>query len=270
VSGRRPRAATLGVLATGLASVIGAAACTDVPTGADVPFSLEFERLPFPAVVAGDLLRDSTGAAAPLGAVAFNVDDEPIADAPIQYLLVGSAARLEDGAFVRGVTAGASGAGDTVRITAVAGDVPSLPRLLWVVPRPDSLAGPGEPPPPLTWGVPPSASDVSEPIAVRVFARGDGTERPVRSWVVRYRLVVGGDTIAPSDTNLVWLVDDAGRASAIDTTDASGVASRRVRVNPLDPAIDGLESLVVSVTVQGITTPIAGSPVLVTLPVTQR
>ncbi len=262
MSARRTRAATLGALAAGAALL--AVACTDVPTGADVPFSLEFDRLPFPAVVAGDLLRDSTGAPAPLGGVAFNVDGEPIAGAAIQYLFVGDAARLEDGALVRGVTAG-----DTVRITAVAGDVPSLPLPLWVVPRPDSLAGPEEEPDTLRWGIPPSPSaDVSEPLQVQLFARTAATPEPVRSWVVRYRVVVAGDTLAPGDTSRVWLVNDAGRPSAIDTTDASGVASRRVRVNGL--AIDALDSVVVSVTVSGIASPIAGAPVLIILPVAQR
>ena len=264
---RRPRAAAGGAIAAAAVATLLAAACTDVPTGADVPFSLEFERLPFPAVVAGDLLRDTTGAVAPLAAAAFNVDGAPIADAPIQYLLVGGGATLEAGGLVRGGTAG-----DTVRITAVAGDVPSLPRLLWVVPRPDSLAGPDEEPDALTWGIPPNAAnDVSDPIAARLVARVNGTVAPVRSWIVRFRLVVNGDTLAPGDTNLVWLVDDQGRPSAIDTTGSDGTASRRVRINGLgiDP-VDGLDSVVVSVTPLGLTTPVAGAPVHITLPVAQR
>lgn len=263
MTGRRPRAAAAALLPAALLL----AACTDVPSGADVPYSLEFERLPFPAVVAGDLLRDSTGAAAPLGAVAYNVDGAPIADAPIQYLFVGDAARLEDGALVRGVTAG-----DTVRITAVAGDVPSLPRLLWVVPRPDSLAGPSAAPDTLRWGIPPNpATDVSQALAVRLVSRVDAAVVPVRGWIVRFRIVVAGDTLAPSAAEVAWLVDEQGRTSAIDTTDTDGVASRRVRVNAFaGDAIDGLESLVVSVTPMGTTTPVAGAPVQITLPVARR
>lgn len=262
---RRPRAVARGAIAaTGLAALL-AGACTDVPTGADVPFSLEFERLPFPAVVAGDLLRDSIGVAVPLGAVAFNVAGEPIAGAPIAYLIVGDAATLEAGGFVRGVEAG-----DTVRITAVAGDVPSLPRLLRVVPRPDSLAGPDEPPDTLRYSIPPNPALDTATVRTQLFSRASGTAVPVRSWVVRYRLVIDGDTLAPNDTTRAWLVDEQGRRSAIDTTDADGVASRRVRVNSLADGIDDLDSLVVSVTPMGITTPIAGAPVLVTLPVAQR
>lgn len=261
MSGRRARAA---------ASALLLAACTDVPSGADVPFSLEFDRLPFPAVVAGDLLRDSTGAAAPLGGVAYNVDGDAIPDAPIQYLFVGDAARLEDGGFVRGVSAGESMAGDTVRITAVAGDVPSLPRVLWVVPRPDSLASRGADPDTLKYTIPPNPAQDFSTVGAALFARVDGGAVPVRSWAVRFRLVVGGDTLAPNDTTVAWLVDDQGRRSAIDTTGADGVATRRVRVNSLSSAIDGLESLVVSVTPMGITTPVAGAPVQITLPVAQR
>lgn len=244
------------------AAVIAVVGCTDVPTGADVPFSLEFERLPFPAVVAGDVLRDTTGAPAPLAASAYNVDGDAIASTPIRYLLVGDAAVLESGAVVRGVTAG-----DTTSVTAIAGDVPSLPQTLWVVPRPDTLAGPTAPPDTVRAGTPPATL---RPVEVRLFARAGGTPVPVRSWVLRYRLIVRGDTLAPSDTALVWLVDDQGRPSAIDTTDAGGVAARRVRVNGLNPAIDALDSVVVSVTALGLRTPVAGSPVRVALPVRRR
>jgi hypothetical protein len=272
VSGRGAPRAARGRRAAPLALLVGgaavAAACTEVPTGADTPFSIEF-RLPFPAVVVGDTLRDSTGAVAPLAAVAYNADGDPIPAAPIGYFVVGGAAVLLDGGLVRGDTAGR-----TVRVSADANGIPSLPLQLAVVARPDSLAGPDEAPDTLRYGViPDPALDRSEALTVRVLSVPEGgTAAGVASWVVRYRLVLGEDTlpVGIGDTTLAWLVDDNGRPSALDTTDASGAASRRVRVNGLNPAIDAVDSLVISVTAQGTRAPLRGAPVLLVLPVRPR
>ena len=92
----------------------------------------------------------------------------------------------------------------------------------------------------------------------------------MQSWVVRYRLVVEGDTVPVDDTSLVWIADDAGRPAPLDTTDASGEASRRIRINGLNPAVDVLDSVVVSVTAQGTATPLRGAPIRLALPVRRR
>ena len=249
------------------ASALLLAACTDVPTGADVPFSLEFERLPFPAVVLGDSLRDSVGVAAPLAATAFNVDGDTLPASGVAYAVVGRGVTLLPGDFLRGDSLDAD-----VRITAVAGTLPSLPRALRVVPRPDSLAGPTTAPGALTYGIPPNATaDRSDALTVRVLSTPAGaTPVPVQSWVVRYRLVVRGDTLPVGDTTFVWLADDAGRPAPLDTTDATGEASRRVRINGLNAAVDGLDSVVVSVTAQGTAAPLRGAPVRLALPVRRR
>ena len=255
------------LVAVPLVAVALAAGCTDLPSAADEPFSIEFERLPFPAVVVGDTLRDSTGRAAPLAATAYNIDGTPLPPTAVTYVVSGRAVVLLPGNFVRGDTLDAE-----TRVSALAGSLPSLSRTLRVVRRPDSLAGPTTAPGALTYGVPPSpTSDRSEALAVRVLATPTGgTATGVPSWVVRYRLVVRGDTLAVGDTSLVWLADDAGRPAPLDTTDGTGEASRRVRINGLNPAVDGLDSVVVSVTAQGTTAPLRGAPVRLALPVRLR
>ncbi|HEU4629105.1 MAG TPA: hypothetical protein VFS08_05145 [Gemmatimonadaceae bacterium] len=247
-------------------AMAAAAACTDVPSSPDEPFSIGFERLPFPAVVAGDLLRDSTGEIAPLGAVAFNTDQEPIEGFPVEYVFIGDAAGLEPGDRVRGVVEN-----DTVRITAFANGIPSLPQTLWVVPRPDSLVN-GAQPADITYGLPASAADTSGRIADTLLATtGQTAPAPVRAWIVRYRIVVDGDTLDPNDQTLAFIVDDAGRPSPLDTTDAAGAVARKVRVNAFaGEALAAIESLVVSVTVEGVTTPPRGAPRQVTIPVRPR
>ena len=255
------------LLATAAGAAAAVAACTDLPSSPDEAFSIEFESLLFLVVVLGDSLRDSTGTARPVSATAFNVDGTALPASAVQYLLVGAGATLLPGNFVRGDTLDAE-----VQVRAVAGTLPSLPRALRVVPRPDSLAGPTTAIPAIEYGLPFSpTADRSDPVAVRVLNTADpAATAAVQSWVVRYRLVIRGDTVPLSDTSLVWLVDDANRRSAIDTTDADGQASRRVRVNGLNPLVDDLDSVVVSVTAQGTRTPLRGAPLRIALPVRSR
>jgi hypothetical protein len=260
-AGRVPR-----ILALALLGGAVAAACTDVPSSPEEAFSIGFERLPFPAVAVGDLLRDSTGAVAPLGAVAYNTDGQPIEGFPVEYVFIGDAAGLEPGDQVRGVTAN-----DTVRITAVANGIPSLPRTLWVVPPPDSLANGGQPAG-VTYGLPASLADTSGRIADTLLATiGRDAPAPVRAWVVRYRIIVNGDTLDPNATDLAFMVDDGGQPSALDTTDATGAVSRKVRVNAFNTdALAAISSLVVSVTVEGMPAQPRGAPRQVTIPVSPR
>jgi hypothetical protein len=66
----------------------------------------------------------------------------------------------------------------------------------------------------------------------------------------------------------VYLVDDQGRASTLDTTDDSGAAGRRVRVRALQfPVGAAVESVVVRATVTYRGQPLKGSPVRITAPV---
>lgn len=243
-----------------------AAACTDVPSSPDEPFSIGFDPLPSPAVAEGDRLRDSTGAVVPLPVTAYNADGEPIEGFPVEYVVIGDAAVVEEGGLVRGLVAN-----DTVRITAFAGSIPSLPRTLWVVPPPDSLVNGGQPAD-VTYGLPASAADTSGRIADTLLATiGHDAPVPVRAWVVRYRIIVDGDTLDPNDQTLAFIVDDGGRLSPLDTTDATGAVSRKVRVNAFNTdALAAIESLVVSVTVEGVPAQPRGAPRQVTIPVRAR
>jgi hypothetical protein len=56
----------------------------------------------------------------------------------------------------------------------------------------------------------------------------DASGTGVKGFLVRYVLEFRGETIAAGDTTRILLVDEAGRPSVLDTTDASGNGSRRV------------------------------------------
>lgn len=225
-----------------------AAACTDIPTGPEEPFSIEFRGLPFPAVIVGDTLRDASGSPATLSATVFNVDGQPIPNAPLMFIIPGRGARLVEGGFVVGDSVvGRSGG---VAIYARVPGLQSLPETLFVVPAgPDSLARVPKDTLEVVYDVLPQP-DLSGPLEVRVVRQAAPGAEPVgvAHWPVAYTLVARGDTIARQDTSLVWLVQESSLTPATaDTTDGAGRAAVRVRVNPFSRDIDGLDSVVVYV-----------------------
>src|SRR5918997_6890054 len=63
-----------------------ALACTDVTGEAGVPLAISFDTLPAPSVVAGDTMRDTLGAAAPLRAQVFDGRGERMEDADVVFV----------------------------------------------------------------------------------------------------------------------------------------------------------------------------------------
>ena len=229
------------------ASAAGAA-CSDAPTAGE-PFSLAFDRLPFTAVVLGDTLRDTSGAAVLPGAVVYGGDGSPIADAEISYLLLDRGATLVDGRWIVGDSLGA-----TVRVVAEAAGIPSLPVQFQVVPRPDSLSL--ETAQLDTARYQPRArispEDTTGRIEVRVLHRPQAGEPVgVARWLVHYDVELFDGDAAVVNDSLAIVVGEGGRASVLDTTDAEGRAWRQVTLNGARTAIDAVDSLVVSVTILG-------------------
>ncbi|MHB1225755.1 MAG: hypothetical protein ACYC2G_17130 [Gemmatimonadaceae bacterium] len=257
-------------LAAPLALVAGgvlAAACTDIPTGPEEPFSIEFRGLPFPVVVRGDTLRAADGSPAPLSATVYNVDGQPIAGAPIEFLIPGRGATLLPGGYVRGDSiVGRTGG---VLVYARIASLQSLPETVFVAPAgPDSLLRVAPDDLVLTYDVLPQP-DTSAALEVRVVRSdpqsADGLAG-VEHWPVSYTLVLDGDTLAREDTSLVWLVQGAALTPATaDTTDATGRAALRVRVNAFSPDVDGLDSAVVYVSTPRPGPTLPGSPIRFTI-----
>lgn len=205
-------------------TLIGAAmailACTEIPTGANDILSVQFNPLPSPSVVVGDSLRDSLGVVQVPTVTAFNFNGGEVANPPVVFLA------LDRGIHVDSATGVVTG--DSVRAGArvgarVGGLTVSTP--VAVTLRPDSIA-------------PLNVSDsllyslldtlnVSGPIGVKVFntrAKTD-TAQAVGSYLVSF-------LVDPADSTVGRLVADAGTTrSSLDTTDASGAAARRVRID---------------------------------------
>ncbi len=224
-----------------------AAACTDIPTGPDEPFSIEFRGLPFPAVLLGDTLRAADGTAAQLTATVYNVNGKPILEPALEFFVPGKGATLLGGSYLRGDSIVKRG----VAVYARVNGLQSLPETVYVVPAvPDTLIRVADDALELIYDVLPQP-DTSGALKVRVARAGAGEAdglTGVEHWPVYFTLVARGDTIARQDTSLVWLIQSSSLTPATaDTTDATGAVAVRVRANGFSPDIDGLDSVVVYV-----------------------
>lgn len=236
-----------------------AAGCTDVNTGPNVAASIEFSALPFPAVVAGDTLRDTSGIAAPLRAVVFNSDNEPIPDAPARYAALETVVTVDS---VTGVLVAGTNADTTARVVAYVGSLQAAPLRLSIVPRPDSV-GPSGTIDTLRYSVIDTTQNVSADLAVRVLHQGVADDVPVRDWIVTFALA------DPADSARARVVADNQRPSGSDTTSAAGVAARKVRIFPAG-LTSPRDSVVVLARVRYRGMHVAGSPLRLVLPVAPR
>jgi hypothetical protein len=240
-----------------VAATMVVAACLDYSTDPDEVVAIAFDPLPWPSVVAGDTLRDASGAAAPLVARLFNGDGEEITG-PVEFFTQQPTIDVVSGDFLVADDTATGSAG----VFASAIGVQSIAQTVEIVEAPDSLQG--GPILPLEWVVPDDpATNTSSPLAARVLSSANAG---VRSWVVRFQLEVAGRTIPENDTTQAFLVGDNGRPSYADTTDASGTASRRMRLR-ITPGLVPPDSAVITVSGSHRGVPLKGSPVRLVLPV---
>ena len=251
---RRCHLAAPALVAAAVAAVV---ACSDYKTGPNTPVALSFDALPFPAIVIGDSLRDSTGAVAPLRASAYNADGDRIADAPIRWFVVTRDTLARPTAdtlalAVDSVTglAFAPRPADSILYArrrslsvTVLPQVSGLPGPQRQVPltlRPHLLVGPDSQPVEASL----SCLDTtflgrSTTVTARVGHDSSAdslsptpatASLPVRSWPVRFTLVHHGVVVADSSRAL-RLLTEVGRRASTDTTDESGSVSRLVWFN---------------------------------------
>jgi hypothetical protein len=105
-----------------------------------------------------------------------------------------------------------------------------------------------------------STKNVSPALSVRVLHSLTSADSAVNSYLVSFAVV------SPADTLLAKLVNDAGSASRVDTTDNTGTASRKIRLTPL--RLTALtDSIIVNATVRYRGAQVRGSPVRLVLKV---
>ncbi len=265
------------LLLAGVAVTTVIAACADVSTGPDEAAAIELSPYPSPSVVLGDTLRNVAGVVTPIRAIVRNGRGDIIPDAPIRYL---SADFRRDSALVvdtmTGIVRAVRAATTDGRLAARVGASLQVLRTLAVTTRPDSVDRSGQGTISLfTTTLPDTGriqanSNASPLLNVTVRHRDSVTTayEGVNAWPVRFEIISPANPT--NDTSFAaYLVDDQGRASVFDTTDASGTAGRKVRVRAQRFPSAGIttDTVVVRAIVSYKGVPLKGSPIRLALPV---
>lgn len=250
---RSPLAASVVVVATCLSAF---AACSEVGSEPDAPAAIEMAPLPSPSVVIGDTLRNVEGVATPIQAIVRNLEGNIITDAPVYYLYADynrdSALKVDSAKGYVVALKETNPANSTARLGARVGSSLQVLKSIIVTDRPDSTDRVGQPAPPLKTTVFPDTgrtganANRSQPLTAVVRHKTSATTTTVvNGWPVRFELVKPANA-SNDTTKAVFLVDESGRASVLDTTDLSGVAGRSVRIRAdLYPAPGVTDTVVV-------------------------
>ena len=233
--------------AFGAAVSLVAFGCRAIPAPQDGVLSLSSVQLPSPGVVAGATMRDSAGHAAPLRLYAFGVGGQAdtIADAVPPFILLDAGAHVSPDGYLIGDSVRAT----PVRIIGSVGTLQTSFVNVDVTPLPDSMGYTSTTPIDTVRfiGADTAASaNFSAALGATVVATGTATNSPVSSVIVHYAIVYAPTPVGNGVAGL--LVDPAGHPSSVDTTDASGQVSRRIRVRPSAPV--SVDSFVVTATAE--------------------
>jgi len=205
-----------------IGAVIGVA-CVDMsaPKGAA---SISGLQLPSPSVVVGDVMRDSTGAPATLSVIAYDANGAKITDLATQFFVTdtGAPATLDAAGILTGTKLG------TVHVVGQIGALQTPVVAIPITVAPKLIARRSG-----------TADTLIAPLSTDSTQRGRDTAAVTVSgdssvgaagFIVKYALVYAPSTASTSKSPAVFLADDQGNASTVDTTDASGHASRSVVV----------------------------------------
>lgn len=233
------------------------AACVEIPTGSDEVLSIEFTSLPSPSIVVGDTLRDSSGVVSPVRVTAFNYSGDIVQSPTIRYSAIDRGIRVDS---LTGIVLG-----DSVRTSArILARINGLngATALAVTYRPDTVLIPSGRDS-LLYSLSDTTSNVSRGLGVRLRHGAAAGDTSVASYRVSFRI------LTPSDPQLARLVDDNGKDASADTTDAGGIATRRIKldVTRLKSAND---SIIVQANVRYRGISVKGSPARLVLKVKPR
>ncbi len=247
----RPPARVVFLAFFGLIGV--AAACTDVSGSSTSVLSIQFDTLPNPSVVVGDTLRDTAGAVVRPVVHAFTFKGEEIIPAPVYFLSPDSGVTVDS---ATGIVTADSLRTTPARIVATVGtlqaaqsvNVTLRPDLLRAVNALDSLL----------YSATDSTLNVSPLMRVKLTHGVAPNDSAVTFYIVSFAIV------SQSDPRLGELVNDAGKPAIVDTTDASGIAGRKIRLHSLFITTP-VDSIVINATAKYRGVQVNGSPVRLVL-----
>jgi len=231
---------------------LAAAGCAPIDTDPTHVASIAIDTLPFPAIVAGDSLRDSLGVARPMHATAYNIEGAALPSVAIRFRTPDSGATVDS---ISGYIVGDTARTTPVRLIAAAGQLQAAPDTVYIVPSPDTVIAVNATDS-LLYSLSDTTANVSNPLQLQLLHRVPvSAPIPVRSWFVSYQITY------PTDTLLAQLVDRNGSLrSTVDTTASDGTSSRRIRLRPLSLTSIN-DSVVVIATVRYRGGLVAGAPI---------
>lgn len=228
-----------------------ALSCTDIPTGADQVLSFSVNPLPSPGVVVGDTLRDSLGIVRPLSVSVFNYQGTPSSSPKIRYTAGGRGIRVDS---LTGVVLGDS-VQTNARIVVSIGSF-QAPVTIGVTLKPDTLTG-FNVRDSLGYSLTDTLVNVSPALGVKLL-HGKTADSAVAGYRVVFRIS------SPSGTLAQLINDNGATGTTADTTDASGIASRRIRLNVAQLTV-AADSVVVFASASYRGAAVRGSPVKLVL-----
>jgi len=249
--------------------VIGAVvglACVDMsaPKG---PASISLLQLPSPSVVIGDSMRDSTGAPAPLSVIAYDANGVPVSDFTPEVFITDTtgAAHL--------VTTSRILIGDKLGSVHVVGQIGALqtpPATIPVTIAPTLIARVGATTDTLRAPLTADTSVASRGKQAAAVLVTGAEKAGAQGFIVHFTLQYAPRS-ANSAAPAIFLADDRGQPSVVDTTDGSGRASRDVVViTPFlgDSAVlfGKIDSVVVLAQASYRRALVSGSPVRIVIP----
>jgi hypothetical protein len=241
-----------------VAAIFAAAAavfgCTSSSDSSTAVLSIQFDSLPSPAVVVNDTLRDTTGVVVHPVVHAFNFRGGEVVPAPVWFQSPDSGITVDS---ATGVIVADSLRSTSARIVATVGTLQAIQRVD-VTLRPDLIAAVNAVDS-LKYSVLDSTKNVSVPLQVKLTHGASPNDSAVKSYIVSFAIVY------QSNPQLGELVNDADRLSTVDTTDANGIAGRKIRMHPVFLGSSAVDSIVVNATARYRGTPVTGSPVRLVL-----
>ncbi|HMG96518.1 MAG TPA: hypothetical protein VK565_09475 [Gemmatimonadaceae bacterium] len=239
---------------------LAAMGCTDLSGSSTSVLSIQFDSLAAPSVVVGDTLRDTTGAVIFPVVHAFDFSGDEITSIPVRFQSPDSGIVVDS---ITGVVFGDSLRSTPARIVATVGTLQAIQRVD-VTLRPDLMvAVKGRDT--LSYSLIDTTVNISRSLTVKLTHGTAPDDSAVKSYIVSFAIV------SQTDPNLATLVNDAGKPSVVDTTDASGVAGRAIRLHPLFlTSGTTVDSIFVNATAKFKGVPVSGSPVQLVLLLTPR
>jgi hypothetical protein len=186
---------------------------------------------------------------------AFNSKGGEIPTAPVWFLSPDSGVTVDS---ATGIVVGDSLRSTPARIIATVAGLQAIQRLD-VTLRPDRIVGQNARDS-VAYSLLDTTKNVSPALSVKLLHGTAPNDSAVKSYIVSFTIV------SQSDPKLAELVNEGGRASVVDTTDASGIAGRLIRVHPqfLRPDVQ-VDSVIVNASARYHGALVSGSPLRLVL-----